>query len=45
MGLSQTLENLNAALQQAATARARELAQIETDILAARSNVPGLLGA
>lgn len=43
-GLSQTLENLGAALQAAENQRARELAQIETDILTARSNVPGLLG-
>lgn len=44
MGLSQTLENLGAALQQAQLERERELAQIETDIMTARSNVPGILG-
>ena len=45
MGLSQTLENLQSALQAAENQRAAELARIETDILTARSNVPGLLGA
>jgi hypothetical protein len=44
MGLSQTLENLNAALQQAAGARERELSQIEMDMLQFRSNIPRLLG-
>lgn len=44
MGLSQTLENLNTVLRRAEQDRARELAQIETDIMAARSSVPMLLG-
>ena len=44
MGLSQTLENLSAALQAADNQRAAELARIDTDMLTARSNVPGLLG-
>ena len=44
MGLSQTLENLGAALQRAQGARARGLADSEMDIMAARSNVPRLLG-
>ena len=43
-GLAQTLENLGAALQRAQSERARELADIEMDIMAARSNVPRLLG-
>lgn len=44
MGLGQTLENLRLALQDAEAARERELNRIEFDILAARSNVPQLLG-
>ena len=44
MGLGQTLENLRTALQQADIDRERELNQIEFDIIAARSNVPYLLG-
>jgi len=44
MGLSQTLENLSTALRQAEQSRARELSDIEADIMAARSNVPMLLG-
>lgn len=44
MGLSQTLENLGTVLRQAEQDRARRLSQIETDIMAARSNVPMLLG-
>lgn len=44
MGLAGTLENLRTALQSANTARERELADIEADMLAMRSNVPALLG-
>jgi hypothetical protein len=44
-GLAGTLENLRSALQQADIDRERELSQIEFDMLAARSDIPRLLGA